>query len=731
MIGVFTTVFSLISLFFKERLLIGEATVATIYGLIVGPHCLNWFAPTTWGNSDYITMELSRIALVIQIFAVAVELPSKYMLKHWVLVLILLAIVMTFGWLVVGAFMYLLIPGINFASALVIAACTTATDPVLAAAVVGKGKFARKVPGHLRNVLSAESGANDGMAFPFLFLGLYLVMDKGHPGEIIKNWICITILYECVFGCLLGVVIGYCGRRAIRFAKDKGLIDTESFLAFYIVLTLICTGFGSILGVDDLLTSFAAGSTFAWDGWFAKETEETHVSSVIDLLLNISYFIYFGSIVPWEQFNNGGLGMDVWRLILIAVALLFLRRIPIVLAMKPFIPDVKTWREALFCGHFGPVGVGAIFTAMLAKSELESIDLLESTPLRETPGPGLKNYQLINCIWPIVSFIVISSMVIHGSLAAVLTLGRHLNSTTITMSFTNTRDTSGGLTWLNRLPKLDSLGRSFLLRRVESKGQKKKWAKGNDEELAVEKTERVKTSGIKYRPAGGIGKSDRRKRRKHRNPDFIEKNRPEAEQFYLGEERRETPASETHTEQGTVYREGDSAVVEREDGEVVGIVDMDSPEESKDDTKVETPSSEETEERKREKPASKMFEIRGQDRSRKGYVYTVGDMFVVENEQGEVVRTYQIHQHEDEGRGRLGLLVERTLSAVGLRKLKEDAGLQKSEGKQPLPEEDVESESDNELEDLSKDETEVERKRRLAALGSEAQPRDKDDEEED
>ncbi|KAM9916120.1 hypothetical protein OXX59_010216, partial [Metschnikowia pulcherrima] len=72
-IGIFSTLFSLFSLFVKERLYIGEATVATIAGLILGPHCLNWFDPLEWGNTDHLTLEISRIVLCIQIVAVAVE----------------------------------------------------------------------------------------------------------------------------------------------------------------------------------------------------------------------------------------------------------------------------------------------------------------------------------------------------------------------------------------------------------------------------------------------------------------------------------------------------------------------------------------------------------------------------------------------------------------------------------------------------------------------------------
>lgn len=66
----------LVSLFVKEKLYIGEATVATICGVIFGPYAANLFNPTEWGNVDQITLECSRIVLVVQCFAVGVELPK-------------------------------------------------------------------------------------------------------------------------------------------------------------------------------------------------------------------------------------------------------------------------------------------------------------------------------------------------------------------------------------------------------------------------------------------------------------------------------------------------------------------------------------------------------------------------------------------------------------------------------------------------------------------------------
>ncbi|AQZ16798.1 (ZYRO0D14102g) [Zygosaccharomyces parabailii] len=469
-VGVFSLVFSLVSLFFKDRLFIGESTVAGIFGIIVGPHCLNWFNPLSWGNADSITLEISRILLCLQVFAVSVELPRKYMLKHWLSVTMLLVPVMIFGWLIIALFVWILIPGLNFPASLLMGGCITATDPVLSQSVVS-GRFAQKLPGHLRNLLSCESGCNDGLAFPFVFLSLNLLIYPGRGGEIVKNWLCVTLLWECIFGSFLGVVIGFLGRKAIKFAESKHLIDRESLLAFYLVLAFTCAGFGSMLGIDDLLVSFFAGAAFAWDGWFATKTRESNVSNVIDVVLNYAYFVYLGSIIPWAEFNKSEIGLDVWRLIILSIVIIFLRRIPAVLLLKPLIPDIKSWHEAMFIGHFGPIGVGAVFACLTAKIQLQESILHEEVALGGSKSSRPKYWQTMACLWPITCFAIVTSIVVHGSSVAIFALGRHLNTVTLTVTSTTCRTVDNDNDpCLKSIPSLDKSGRSFSLQLVGSSG---------------------------------------------------------------------------------------------------------------------------------------------------------------------------------------------------------------------------------------------------------------------
>lgn len=100
------------------------------------------------------------------------------------------------------------------------------------------------------------------------------------------------------------------------------------------------------------------------------------------------------------------LTLTPWRLLVIAILILLLRRLPAIVTMYHWIPDVKTWREALFTGHFGPMGVGAVFISCLATSNLP-------TP---PEGPPRDQTELLAAsVQPIVSFVVLCSIVIRKS----------------------------------------------------------------------------------------------------------------------------------------------------------------------------------------------------------------------------------------------------------------------------------------------------------------------------
>jgi sodium/hydrogen antiporter len=94
--------------------------------------------------------------------------------------------------------------------------------------------------------------------------------------------------------------------------------------------------------------------------WFRVETEDDSLQPTIDMLLNVSIFIWFGAVCPWRLFAHNTV-IPIYRLIFLGILILLLRRPPIVAAMHTKIKQIEEWRQALFVGFFGPVGVSAVF----------------------------------------------------------------------------------------------------------------------------------------------------------------------------------------------------------------------------------------------------------------------------------------------------------------------------------------------------------------------------------
>ncbi|KAF6761181.1 Sodium/hydrogen exchanger family-domain-containing protein [Ephemerocybe angulata] len=443
-LGGFIVAFSMLSLLAREKLYVNEVVIGTAFGVFMGPYFAGIFNPRDWGHhSSTITLEVMRIVLATGLFAIGVELPKSYMARHAKSLLAMVVPTMAIGWVVVAGLLRALFPGLSFISCLAISACLTPTDPIICAAIVG-GKFARKhVPLNLRHIISAESAANDGLAYPFLTLAIYLTVDQS-KSEAIAHWIVIGWLYQVFMGVLIGALAGWGFSSLMKFSHSKGFIDRESYVAQYLALAVFITGLVKSLGSDDLLAAFAAGSAISWDGDFNVHTEGEIFASVIDLLLNCACFIYIGAWIPFNEFTIPELGISPWRLIVLAIGILFLRRIPAILMLYKFIPEISSWKEALFCGHFGPMGVGAVFISTLAIHKLGE------------PHVALETQRdvLTRSLEPIVAFVVLASIIIHGLSIPFFNLGRNVSRTVsiqVTATATSVRSRHLAPEWLHHI----------------------------------------------------------------------------------------------------------------------------------------------------------------------------------------------------------------------------------------------------------------------------------------
>lgn len=244
---------------------------------------------------------------------------------------------------------------------------------------------------------------------------------------------------------MIGALLGFGFRHLMKFCQRHDLIDRHSYVAQYMSLAILSIGVTTLLGSDDLLAAFFCGTAFAWDGFFNRQTEESVFSSVIDTLFNIAAFIFVGAWMPFSKFQDPTLTLEVWRLIVIAILVLLLRRLPIIMALYKWIPDIKTFREAVFSGHFGPIGIGAVFISTLAVETLNKAQ--HESGAESDPDHPAQIDILINTIQPVVAFMVLCSITIHGLSIPSFSLGRRVHSVSRTWSRRDTMNSNRDPEW--------------------------------------------------------------------------------------------------------------------------------------------------------------------------------------------------------------------------------------------------------------------------------------------
>ncbi|KAL4753872.1 hypothetical protein BDW72DRAFT_201108 [Aspergillus terricola var. indicus] len=335
--SLYALVIGFISLKVKQRWYLGEALPAFVLGAAFGPSAANLLRVFHPGSNESestaseVTYALARVVIGIQLVKAGYELPKKYLKRRLKEMMLCLLPIMAIGWIASSACIKLMVPRISFLAALIIGSCVTCTDPILSQAIA-KGPFTDNyVHRHLREFISSEAGGNDGFEVFDLARGgadLLGATDVGRfgggPGEALKHWFVEGLLYMIILGGAYGATVGFVCRKVLTLSSKRKWIDPDSF-------TLVPTALWGTLAC------FIAGNMLNWDGLYNAELQARHDSfnSSLETILNHITFGYLGAVMPWEEFHrpdDTGIPFHI----------------------------CSNWKEALFMGHFDPIGVGAI-----------------------------------------------------------------------------------------------------------------------------------------------------------------------------------------------------------------------------------------------------------------------------------------------------------------------------------------------------------------------------------
>ena len=322
-----------------DRSVLSTAVLFLLAGFLVGPGMLN-FLPLT--HDDPIVMHLAELALFSVLFTDGMRAGIRDLVNAWSLPgrALLLGMPLT---LVATALLAFFLVDVTWIEALLLGAILSPTDPVFAAAIIGR----QEIPGRLKHLLNVESGVNDGLALPLVLICLSVIghYEAGYVG----------LATELLLGIAIGIAVPWvaCWLRTSRFF---GVAKPYEPL-FAVAIGLLVLAAASLLHGNIYLAAFAAGVTIASTRPSLRE-EFHRFGELITELLKLATLLVFGALMSPVFFTELHPGDYLFA----ALALLLARPAAMMIALWKSELD---WRERFTAGWFGPKGFASVVYGLL------------------------------------------------------------------------------------------------------------------------------------------------------------------------------------------------------------------------------------------------------------------------------------------------------------------------------------------------------------------------------
>ncbi|WP_428819065.1 cation:proton antiporter [Microbulbifer sp. MCCC 1A16149] len=347
-----------------DRTPINGALVYTLFGLAFGAWGLGLLSFELDSGS---LRAIAELTLALVLFSDAANSNLHVLRKNIVVPqrLLLIGLPLTIGLgVLAGGFLF---PDLPFFEVAVLATMLAPTDAALGKAVVSN----RAVPGFIRQGLNVESGLNDGICVPILFVFLALAtgeVSAGAPGGLALK----LVMEELGIGLLVGLGLTAILTLLLRSATRRGwIMDTWQQLPV-ITMALGCFGAAQWLGGSGFIAAFSGGLLFGWLAHAEKRELLKAAEGTGDVL----------ALLTWVAFGAGvvakALAHMTWEVVLYAVlSLTVVRMLPVYLCLMGTGTD---FREKLFMGWFGPRGLASIvFAVIVLNHQLPGNDTLVLT----------------------------------------------------------------------------------------------------------------------------------------------------------------------------------------------------------------------------------------------------------------------------------------------------------------------------------------------------------------
>jgi NhaP-type Na+/H+ or K+/H+ antiporter len=372
-----------------RRLPVSEPLLGLLAGVVLGPAVGGWLSVAPLVDDHTWVHTTTRILLAISVMSVALRYPLGDVRSQLRPVLLLLAVAMPVMALVTTGLSAVIL-GVGMGAAALLGAALCPTDPVLASSVVTGGPAEADLPARDRQVLSLESGANDGLALPLVLLALALA------GPLTGGAAALESAWQVCGAVVVGLATGWLGGRALKAGEEYGSTDPGALALFTAVLALAVLGLSGLIHVDGVLAVFVCGLAFNGASTGSERATDVPIDEAVNRFLVLPMFIGVGAALPWAAWADLG-----WRGPALALAVLLLRRLPVLLLLRR--PLALGVPDASYLGWFGPIGVSAMFYLTLEAERLGadpvvlaagSLVVVTSTVLHGiTSAPGRALYQ--------------------------------------------------------------------------------------------------------------------------------------------------------------------------------------------------------------------------------------------------------------------------------------------------------------------------------------------------
>ncbi|WP_324277973.1 cation:proton antiporter [Blastococcus brunescens] len=196
-----------------RRLPLSEPVLALVVGVLLGPALTGVLDLRPMTEDAAWLHSASRILLAVSVMSVALRYPFAAARTQLRPVLLLLAVVLPVM-AVVTAGLAAWTLGVGLGTAALLGAALCPTDPVLASSVVTGGPAEQDLPERDRQILSLESGANDGLALPLVLVAVAIAGSESLGAAALES------LWQVLGAVAVGAASGWLGGRALRLGRS-------------------------------------------------------------------------------------------------------------------------------------------------------------------------------------------------------------------------------------------------------------------------------------------------------------------------------------------------------------------------------------------------------------------------------------------------------------------------------------------------------------------------------